>query len=167
MRLLLSLDAKNYTDDMPVFEKYAVRGVIIHDGKIAMQKSASGYYKILGGGIDEGESYADALSRELMEESGLIVVRDSIREIGEIYEARQDLYEKNKVFVCHTCFFFCDVLDKRTATSLTASEIREGFELTWVSPEEIIKANDKVTDMPWVMRDTAFIKMLADGTIEK
>ena len=59
------------------------------------------------------------------------------------------------------------MLDKRTATSLTASEIREGFELTWVSPEEIIKANDKVTDMPWVMRDTAFIKMLADGTIEK
>ncbi|MEE1029018.1 MAG: NUDIX domain-containing protein [Agathobacter sp.] len=167
MRILLSLDEKNYTDEMTVFEKYAVRGVIIRDGKIAMQKATRGYYKILGGGIDEGETYADALSRELQEESGLIVDRDSIKEIGEIYEARQDLYDKDKKFVCHTCFFFCDVLDERAETSLTASEIREGFELTWVSPEEIIKANDKVTDMPWVTRDTAFIKMLVDGTIEK
>lgn len=166
MRILLSLDEKNYTDDMPVFEKYAVRAVIIRDGKIAMQKAKRNYYKILGGGVDKGESFADALIREVSEESGLVIIPESIREVGEIYEAREDLYEKGKKFACHTCFFFCDALNELTDTALTASEIREGFELTWVSPEEIINANDSIQNMPWVTRDTAFIKMLVDGTIE-
>ena len=46
MRTLMCLDEKNYTDDMPLFLKYAVRAVIIRDGRIAMQKAKAGYYKI-------------------------------------------------------------------------------------------------------------------------
>ena len=68
MRTLMCLDEKNYTDDMQLFLKYAVRAVIIRDGKIAMQRAKAGYYKILGGGVDEGESYEDALVREVREE---------------------------------------------------------------------------------------------------
>ena len=38
MKVLAVFDEKNYTDEMPEYERYCVRGVIIRDGKIAMQK---------------------------------------------------------------------------------------------------------------------------------
>ena len=54
MRTLYTFDKHNYSDDMEVFERFAVRAVIIRDGKLAMQQAGEGYYKILGGGIDAG-----------------------------------------------------------------------------------------------------------------
>ena len=35
MKMLLVFDEKNYTEDMPVFEKYAARAIIMKSGKIA------------------------------------------------------------------------------------------------------------------------------------
>ena len=106
MRTLKTIDSHNYTEDMPVFEKYSVRGVIVRDGKIAVQQSAAGDYKILGGGVEEGETFEQALIREVQEESGLKVIPDSIREIGEIVEKRTDIFDSSMVYVCHSCFFF-------------------------------------------------------------
>ena len=61
MRTLYTFDKHNYSDDMEVFERFAVRAVIIRDGKLAMQQAGEGYYKILGGGIDAGETNEVAL----------------------------------------------------------------------------------------------------------
>ena len=61
---------------------------------------------------------------------------------------------------------FCDVKEEKTKVALTASEIREGFELAWATPEEIIKANKGIVDKPWLDRDTFFIQCLMDGTVE-
>ena len=65
MRTLYTFDKHNYSDDMEVFERFAVRAVIIRDGKLAMQQAGEGYYKILGGGIDAGETNEVALAREV------------------------------------------------------------------------------------------------------
>lgn len=167
MRTIKVFDEKNYTDDMTVFEKYAVRAVIIRDGKIAMQKAKTGYYKILGGGVEGDEEYSITLAREVKEEAGLVIIPESIKEAGEILEVRQDLFDKKTKFMCHSLFFFCDAKEEMVDTKLTASEIREGFELAWVTPEEIIEANSKVENKPWVARDTYFIKCLVDGLVEK
>ena len=86
MKKLRILDQKNYTDDMPIIERYSVRGIIVRDGRIAMQQGGEGQYKILGGGMDVGETIEQTLIREVREESGLIVIPDSIIEIGEIEE---------------------------------------------------------------------------------
>ena len=40
------------------------------------------YYKFPGGGIEAGESYAEALCREVREEAGLQVKKETIREYG-------------------------------------------------------------------------------------
>ena len=131
MQILLTLDKKDYEEGMPVFEKYSTRGVIIRDGKIATQHGSAGDYKILGGGVEPGEKLEDALIREVGEESGLIVIPESIRPIGEIVERRRDLFEKTRSNVCHSCFFFCDAKEEMTQTHMTESEIAKGFHLEW------------------------------------
>ena len=50
MEVLAVFDEKNYDDTTKVYEKYNVRGVIFRDGKIAMQCSTDGEYKMPGGG---------------------------------------------------------------------------------------------------------------------
>ena len=46
MKKLLVLDYKNYTEDLPVYEKNTVRAIIMKDGKLAMQQRRTGEYKI-------------------------------------------------------------------------------------------------------------------------
>lgn len=160
MNVLKVVDEKNYTDNMPVVERYCVRGVIIRDGKIATQKGRAGDYKILGGGIEADEDIVIALAREVQEESGLVIKPDTIRGVGEILEMREDLYEKGIKYVCHSLFYFCDVEDEMRETNMTASEIKKGYHLEWATPEEIIDGNRKFMHQPWIYRDTEFIKML-------
>ena len=112
MKTLLILDKKDYTEDMPVFEKFSTRAVIIRNGKIATQHGNAGDYKILGGGVEPGEDLHEALIREVQEESGLVVIPSSIQTIGEIVERRRDIFDPNMVYVCHSCFFFCDAEEK-------------------------------------------------------
>lgn len=160
-------DLGNYTEDMKEYEKYSVRGVIVRDGKIAMQKSKDGDYKILGGGMDPGEDYKDALLREVQEEAGLIVIPESIRPIGEIEEKRRDRFDEHMIFHCHSLFFFCDVKEEMTKTSMTASEIEKGYHLEWATPEEIVSGNRPFMNQPWIYRDTGFIRMYAEGKFDE
>lgn len=161
MRTLLTLDEHNYTDKMSVFEKYSTRAVIIRNGKIATQRSLQGDYKLLGGGVEPGESLTDALIREVQEESGLIVIPESIREIGEIVERRRDIFEPDEVYICHSCFFFCDAKEEMTRTQMTESEILRGYRLEWATPEEIVKGNAPFcATQPWSYRDSEFVRML-------
>ena len=142
MQILLTLDKKDYEEGMPVFEKYSTRGVIIRDGKIATQHGSAGDYKILGGGVE------------------------SIRPIGEIVERRRDLFEKNKIYVCHSCFFFCDAKAEMTQTHMTESEIEKGFHLEWATAQEIIDGNEPFCEtQPWSFRDREFVKMLVEKKI--
>ena len=73
MRNLFTVDKKDYKTDGTVFERPSVRGIVIKDGKILMIHSLKyDYYKLPGGGIEKGESYEEALIREVNEESGYI-----------------------------------------------------------------------------------------------
>ena len=112
------------------------------------------------------EKLEDALIREVGEESGLIVIPESIRPIGEIVERRRDLFEKNKIYVCHSCFFFCDAKAEMTQTHMTESEIEKGFHLEWATAQEIIDGNEPFCEtQPWSFRDREFVKMLVEKKI--
>jgi 8-oxo-dGTP pyrophosphatase MutT (NUDIX family) len=162
MKILKVYDSQNYTDDMPVFEKYSVRGVIVRDGKIATQMGAAGDYKILGGGVEPGEDFSDALLREVQEESGLLIKKETIREVGEILEMREDIFTKGLKYVCHSCFYLCDAREELGETHMTESEIAKGYHLVWATPEEIIAGNRAFMDEPWIRRDTEFIEMIRE-----
>ena len=96
MELLKKFDAQNYKDTTSVFEKYTIRGIIVRDGKIAMQCSKEGEYKIPGGGMEAGETYVEALAREVKEETGLFIIPEKAVGLGEILEVRKDIFDDTK-----------------------------------------------------------------------
>ncbi len=157
MRRLFTLDEHNYDTCQTVLNRCTVRAVILRDGKLAMQVNPAGHYKLPGGGPEQNETLLDALVREVHEETGLLVVRDSIQPVGEVLEMRADIFNKLNKFVRTSYFYLCDAVDTGDALKLTPSERRNGYYFVWATPEEILK--DYVRDVKRD-RDMEFIRML-------
>lgn len=166
MEVLTVFDAKDYQDTVGIYEKYSVRAIIVRDGKLAMQCSSEGEYKIPGGGQEAGETFEQTLVREVREETGLLVQEASIQELGEIREIRRDIFDCSKKYVCHSMFYFCRVAKEQVEIQLTPSEKARGYYLKWATPQEIYQRNILLEKDPWIIRDTAFVKMLADKKIQ-
>ena len=164
MKVLAVYDENNYEDTTEVFEKESIRGIIVRDGKLAMQCSKYGEFKIPGGCREEGETYLQTLAREVNEETGLVVIEDSAVELGKILEIRKDKYDDKTKYICHSYFYFCEVKDEMTPMHLTENEIEKGYVLKWATPEEIYNTNVGITKSA-IKRDTAFIKMIIDGQV--
>lgn len=166
MRILATFDANNYQDADEVYEKYSVRAIIMRDGKLAMQCDSNGEYKIPGGGMEAGESRIQTLVREVKEETGLHVIEEAVTELGEMIEMRRDIFDPAKKYICHSLFYYCKVVDGvQDELQLTASERAKGYELKWEAPEEICRRNGINARAPWIIRDTAFVQMLAEHKI--
>ena len=165
MKKLLVMDEKNYTDEMPIFEKNTVRAMIQKGNLIAMQRGKNGVYKIPGGGVECAESFHDALIREVVEETGLIVIPETISEIGEIEEIREDSHCAGQKYISHSYFYSCSVKDETIQTNMSENEIKKGYQLEWGTAKEIYETNAHLLKEPWMDRDTNFIKMIIDGSI--
>lgn len=158
MKTLFTLDSKNYTEDMPVIEKHAVRALIEKDGLFAMQRSKDGEYKIPGGGLEGSESLYETLIREVREETGLVVIPETIEEIGEVVEFREDIFESGKKYVAHSYHYRCQVREETVELCLTESEKEKGYHLAWADIDTIITCNEKLIEKEWQKRDTKFLK---------
>ena len=167
MKLLAVYDSKNYSDTTKLLEKTNIRGIVLLDGKLAMQRDKYGVYKIPGGGMEPGENHIETLARELREEVGLVLIEDSLVELGEISEVRRDIFDNDTKYISHSLFFACKVTDERLPITPTASEIKKGYQAVWATPEEIYETNTRLGHDPWIERDTAFVKMLMDQKFEK
>lgn len=166
MKILACFDEKNYADTTKVLEKYNIRGIVMIDGKVSMQQSSAGEYKIPGGGVEQGESYEEALKRELLEEVGLVLIDSSMKELGEITEIRKDIFDADTKYISHSLFYLCEVTEERHPITPTESEIKKGYHPVWVTPEKIFETNEKLGKDPWIKRDTAFMKMLLEGKLD-
>lgn len=169
MKLLRTLDMKDYAADMPVLEVHAARAIILRDGKYAMQLGKSGEYKIPGGRLEPGETILEALIREVQEETGLLVRPESVIELGEIVEKRRDAKDASRIYVCHSYYFSCSVEEKTGETHMTQKELEKGFHLVWAGLDEMIEQNERLysrENFPEARRrDIVFLKMLRDGEI--
>lgn len=122
--------------------RLAARGVVYDEHKniALLPVTKHGYYKLPGGGIDEGEDKRDTFRRECLEEIGYDVEIEN--ELGEIIEYRT---ESSKVQTSY-CYVGKRIGDKQQ-TALTDNEIENGFiEPVWVSLDEAIELMKKQTD---------------------
>ena len=158
MQTLFILDEKNYTEDMPIFERFVVRALIEKDGLFAMQQGKDGEYKIPGGGIDEGETTVEALMREVQEETGLVIIPETIQELGEITEIRRDIFEGRLKYIAHSMHYACEVEEEIVETAMTESEKEKGFHLAWADIDTVIETNERLMTERWQFRDVEFLK---------
>ena len=173
MRELFIIDKKNYIENGTVGRRPSVRGIIIKDGKIAMMHSLKyDYYKLPGGGIEEGESYEETLVREVKEESGLVVKKDSIREFG--YVRRIEKGKIEDVFVQENFYYLCDVEEMVQAQELDDYEEEERFTLEYVTPEHAISVNenanhgDKVKSQTFtgmILRENKILQLIEEEVL--
>lgn len=137
MKDLFDMDRKDYNADGKVYARPSVRAVISRGEEVLLMYSKKyGYYKFPGGGIEPGESHADALAREVKEESGYSVKPETIEEYGRVLRRERGEKGPDEIFEQENFYYFCEVEDNPGSTKLDAYEAEEGFTPCWVQPFE-------------------------------
>lgn len=91
--------------------------------------------------------------REVLEETGLTVIPQSIKEYGMVHRIQKGDYED--VFIQDNFYYLCEVEEGIKKQKLDDYEKDEMFTLEYVSPEKIIKTNRecKYTEADQIMLD--------------
>ena len=107
MRLLFELDKNDYAHCTHTFVRDSARSIILKNGLVAMVHSLKyDYYKFPGGGIEVGETVVEAMVRETLEEAGLVVIPDSIKEYGYVHRVQKSKADETERFVQDNYYFF-------------------------------------------------------------
>lgn len=157
----ITIDLKDYKSENTVFKRNAARGIISKGDKYLMVFSKYGDYKFPGGGVEIGEALEETLIREVKEETGYLVIKDSIKRYGKVFERRKGAYEDILEMDSH--YFLCEVDSEIGSRNLDAYEKEYDYQIVWISLAEAIEKNKKVTDLdicPWIIRDTKVMETL-------
>lgn len=143
MKELFSLDMHDYNVNGKVFSRPSVRGVVIKDDKVLLVHSVKyDYYKFPGGGMEKGETHTETLLREVLEETGFPVIKESIREFGFVMRKQKDSKDENGIFVQENYYYFCELNEEgKIGTNLDDYEAEEGFTTVWMRPDEASRIN--------------------------
>ena len=140
MRKLFDLDKKDYDEKGPIHCRHSVRGIIIRDGKIAMDYvQKHGCYKFPGGGSEGDETKIETLVREVREEAGLVVKPETARPYGIV--TRTQLSRIGDRYCQDNFYYLCDAEDRIVPQELTQSESESGYRLVFVDPYEAIRTS--------------------------
>ena len=164
MKTLFTADYKDYEQNWPVWERQAARAIIVTgdgidlrsgqtimlkpDDKIALVYAKNlGYYKFPGGGINTDEDKISALIREVMEETGLEVIRKSVTECGVDHRTQASERFPGSIFKQDSYHYFCNVKTDSGGNLIVKKQFLEGyekndgFELKVVSIKEAVETN--------------------------
>lgn len=168
MKIIHFLDDKNYDDNDLPFKRTAVRAIIKKgDQYILIQSLLYKDIKFPGGGQENHESDIETLYREVLEETGLSIIKDSMKPYGMIIEKRKSTFKDNELFYMESKYYTCEVEDKIGKQSLSDYEISYDYKVKYMSLEDAIKQNTLLIDkdtkhIPWVKRELMMLKHLKD-----
>ena len=171
MRELFRMDRQNYNPEGQVYRRPSARAVILKDGKVLLNYvSKYDCYEFPGGGIEAGETPERAVQREVAEETGRIVVPESVREFGIVIRRQQDSKDPEGIFEQKNYYYFCEVGDEKVPRKPDAHEIAEGAEPIWTETLSIpIHRNRKAFERlgePFIQREMRVMDM-ADKELRK
>ena len=173
MEQLFEMDLHDYEAGDSVFRRPSARGIIFDDcGRIALVYSQiEKYYKFPGGGIREGEDKKEALIREVREETGLIVIPDSIEEFGSVLRRQKSIVAPHTIFEQENFYYTCRVESRIAEQNLDDYEEKAGFVLRFVYLDEAIRVNARYStkdyfDEIMIRRDTRLLQLIKEK-IEK
>ena len=150
MRLLFEIDKRDYENCTHSFVRNSARSIIIVKGKLAMIHSMKyDYYKLPGGGIENGENPVDAMVRETREEAGLVVKAETVQEYGYVHRIQKSQKNATECFVQDNYYYFCEVEEGAVAQCLDSYESQENYVLEFVDPQIAISKNRSVTESPY------------------
>jgi 8-oxo-dGTP pyrophosphatase MutT (NUDIX family) len=136
MKLLATIDPQSFSPGLPEGwkERRASRAVVLDDeNNVALLfVSKHGYYKLPGGGIEEGEDEIEALKRECLEEIGCEIAVEN--EIGMTIEYRSKFQVRQESYC-----FLARVVGEKGAPNFKEGEVADGFQVIWISMDEAIR----------------------------
>ena len=97
----------------------------------------------IGGKFEDKESPEECLVREVREETGLVVIPDSIREFGSVLRRQKSDKSENTIFEQENFYYICDVEAANIGQELDEYEREAGFVLRVLPIDEAICANDE------------------------
>lgn len=137
MKDLFVMDRKDYNPNGTAYKRPSVRAIIVRGDEVLMIHSQKyGYYKFPGGGIESGESHAEALVREVKEESGYLVKPETIEEFGRVLRRKRDEKDPDAYFEQENFYYFCEVEENPGETNQDDYEAEEGFTPCFLKPFE-------------------------------
>lgn len=167
MRLLFEIDTKDYDIKGIAFIRHSARCINIKNGLVAMVHSAKyDYYKFPGGGIEKDESKESAVIRETKEETGLVVIPETVKEYGYVHRIQKSDCGDEDYFVQDNFYFICDVEETVLSQCLDNYEEEEKFTLEYVEPDKAIHVNRSVnhgpTDQNMIEREAKVLEILKE-----
>lgn len=167
MKTLLVMDIKNYSETDKHFSRPSARAIITgKDGKLALVYSKKmKYYKFPGGGMEEEEEREAALVREVKEETGLIVIPETIKEYGCVLRMQRSDKQEHTIFEQKNYYYTCRKKETVQEQNLDEYEKEAEFVLRFVSAEEAAAANKACRglndfDLVMIERDTKVLELL-------
>lgn len=158
-------DSHDYPENGSVFHRTAVRGIVQREGKLLLVTNKFGDFKFPGGGMEPGETPEQALSREMLEETGHLLKPGSLRECCLAKERRKG--QTADILEMESYYYLCEIEDgEPMGLHLDEYEAEQEFHGVWLPLPEALEKNQKISEEkrnPWVLREIGVMEWLLKG----
>ncbi|NLC92661.1 MAG: NUDIX domain-containing protein [Treponema sp.] len=162
----MTIDLQNYKKDGSIFHRTAVRGVISRKNtsgqiELLMIHGKYGDYKFPGGGQEQNETNIDTLCREVKEETGFSVKKNSEKEFCYVLERRKG--NPDDIMEMENFYYQCETTGLQGDQNLDQYEKDYQYKTIWITPKEAVAKNKSISNfdnIPWIKRETLVLSYI-------